>query len=69
VPAGECCGDRAEQGPVVVVDGWTVDLAAKHGVFVAEHDDLEVFRASGTRSETCKVGYEAVEDPKHEDPG
>ncbi len=26
--AGECRGDGAEQGPVVVVDGWSLDLAA-----------------------------------------
>jgi hypothetical protein len=28
-------GDRAEKGPVVVIDGWSVDLAAKHGELVA----------------------------------
>jgi len=34
-PTGEDGGDRAEKGPVVVIDGWSVDLAAKHGELVA----------------------------------
>ena len=34
-PTGEGSGDRAEKGPVVVIDGWSVDLAAKHGEVVA----------------------------------
>jgi len=38
---GESRGDRAEQGPVIVVERWPVDLAA-------EHDDLKVPAASGT---------------------
>jgi len=41
--AGECGGDRAEQGPVVVIEGWSVNLAAKNHELVAQHDDLEVF--------------------------
>ncbi len=31
----ECGGDRAEQGPVVVVDRGPLDLAAQHGQLVA----------------------------------
>lgn len=38
--AGEYSGNSAEQGPVVVTDGWPSDLAAKHLDLVAQHDDL-----------------------------
>ena len=64
--AGECRGDRPEKRPVVVVDGWPVDLAAKYLELVAKHDDLEVFRASGTDSEASKRSDETVEDAKHD---
>ena len=40
--SGECGGDGAEQGPVVVVDCGSVDLSAQDGELVAEHDDLKV---------------------------
>ena len=33
--AGECCGDRAEQGPVVIGERGSRDLASQHGVLVA----------------------------------
>ena len=32
---GECLGDGAEQGPVVVGEGRAVDLAAEHRELVA----------------------------------
>lgn len=40
--AGECGGDGAEQGAVVVVEFGSVDLSSQHLELVAEHDDLEV---------------------------
>lgn len=41
-PAGESGCDRAENSPVVVIDGWPLGLAAQHRELVAKHDDLEV---------------------------
>ena len=38
--------DGAEQGAVVVVECWSVDLAAQDCELVAQHDDLEVLRVS-----------------------
>jgi hypothetical protein len=43
---------RGEQGPVIVVERWPVDLAAEHLELVAKHDDLKVRAASGTYHET-----------------
>ncbi len=34
-PTGEGSGDRAENGRVVVIDVWSVDLAAKYRELVA----------------------------------
>jgi hypothetical protein len=56
--AGECRGDRSEQGPVLVVRSGTADLAAKH-------DDLEVFRAARADSEAGKCSDETVEEARH----
>ena len=64
--AGERGGDRAEQGPVVVVERGSVDLAAEDGELVAQHDDLEVLGAARTDSETGERSDEAVEDARHD---
>jgi len=29
-PTGERCGNRGEQSPVIIVDGWPVNLAAEY---------------------------------------
>ncbi|MCP4959053.1 MAG: hypothetical protein GY925_07250 [Actinomycetia bacterium] len=40
--AGESSGNRAENGPAVVIDVWPLGLAAQHRELVAKRDDLEV---------------------------
>lgn len=44
--AGERRGDRCEQGAVVVAEGRPADLTAQDLNLVAQHDDLEVLRAT-----------------------
>jgi hypothetical protein len=66
--AGERDCDGAEQAPVIVVDGWAVDLSAEYLNLVAEHHDLEVFGASGTDSESNKPSQKTVEHVKREAP-
>ena len=63
--SGECGGDRAEQCPVIVGEGWPVGLAAEYTVLVAQHDDLEVFAVSGTDGEAGQGGDEAVQNLVH----
>ncbi len=62
---GERGGDGAEQGSITIVDFGSVDLAADDGELVAEHDDLEVFGATGTEGKAGQSGYEAIENAKH----
>lgn len=45
--ARQCSSDRAEQCPIVVTDGWPLDLATQYLELVAKDNDLDVFRASG----------------------
>jgi len=40
--------DAAEQAPVVVIEGRSVDLPAEHAELMMQHDDLDVVRASRT---------------------
>lgn len=54
-PAGECCGDRAEQCPVVVGEPRSSDLASQHGVLVGKDDELEVLGASRSHCEPTEV--------------
>jgi len=63
--AGERGGDGAEQGPVAVVDRWSVDLAAKDRNLVSQHDDLELLRTTRADRETGEHGDEAVENAEH----
>jgi hypothetical protein len=59
-PTGECCGDRAEHRSVVVGEGRPANLAAEYLNLVAQHDDLQVLRASGADGESSECGQEAV---------
>ena len=63
--AGERGGDRSEEGSIIVVECWSVDLAAQDGELVAEHDDLEVLGTAGTKRETGQRRDEVVEDARH----
>ena len=67
--APQGCGDRSQQGPIVVVGSRPVDFAAQHGVLVAEDDDLEVFGVAGTDREAGQGSQESVDDAKHGEPG
>ena len=54
--SGECRCDCAVQGPVIVGEGWPVDLAAEHVELVAHHDDLKVLAPSGTDHKASRAG-------------
>jgi hypothetical protein len=62
---GECGCDRAEQRLVAVVECRSVDLAAQDAELMAEHDDLEVLGATGTKGETSERSNEAVQNARH----
>ena len=62
---GERGCDRTEQGPVVVVEFGSVDLAAQDGELMAEDDDLEVLGTAGTNGQTGERGDEVIEDARH----
>jgi hypothetical protein len=66
---GESGSDCAEEGPVVVVECWPVDLSAEHAELVAQHDDFEVFAASGTDRETGQGGDDSIQNAVHETSG
>ncbi len=68
-PARECGCDRAKHCAIVVVDGRPVHLASQNLELVAQHDDLEVFRASGTNGQPSQSGHEAVKEARHDRPG
>jgi len=63
---GKCCGDRSEQGPIVLGECRSADLAAQHGVLVAQHDDLKVLPSSRTHSQTGEQGKESVQETRHD---
>ncbi|MGF1617876.1 MAG: hypothetical protein ACFCU2_08745 [Acidimicrobiia bacterium] len=56
-PTRESSCDRAEQRPVVIIDGRPVDLAAENGELVAEHDDLEGIGAARPDREPCHCAF------------
>ncbi len=58
---GECLGDDAEQGPVVIGERGPISLVAEHGELVAQDDDLKVLGASGSHGESSQGGDEAIE--------
>jgi hypothetical protein len=64
--SGQCGGDCAEEGPVIVVEGWPVDLSAEHTKLVAQHDDLQLFAAPRANCEAGQSGDEAVQNSVHE---
>ena len=60
---------RVEQGPVLVGEIWSVDLAVQHVELVAQHDDLEVFerpgrtaRRASDASSRYKMRYTKLQD-------
>ncbi len=63
--AGECGGDGAEQGSVVVVECGSVGLAVQDAELVPKHDDLEVLGTTGANSEAGQRGDEAVRNALH----
>ena len=67
--AGESGGDRSEEGPVFIGERGSANLASQDGVLVAKNNDLKVLGPAGTHGETCNLGKEAVEQPRHDRPG
>ena len=64
--SGERGGDRAEQGPVVVVELGPVVLSAKHHQLVTQHDDLKILRTARAHGQGCQRRQEAVQNAIHE---
>jgi len=63
------CGDGGKQGPIIIVDGGPVDLAAEYLNLMAQDDDLEILGAARTDRESSQLGQQAVEDVEHGHPG
>ena len=61
--------DSAQQRPVLVGEGWSVVLSVQDCDLVAQHDDLEVLRASQAHSQPCQQREEPVQNATHEAPG
>jgi hypothetical protein len=50
-PAAEQLACRSKEDAVKLMQPWTRDLAAKHGQFVPEHHDLELFELARTQTQ------------------
>ena len=61
--------NSAQQGSVLLREGWSVVQAVQHCELVAQHDDLEVLRASRTHSQPCQQREEPVQNATHRIPG
>ena len=63
--SGQGRSDRTEQGPALVGEGWSVVLSVQDRELVAEHDDLEVLRASRAHSQACQRHQQPVQNATH----
>ncbi|WP_420446185.1 hypothetical protein [Candidatus Poriferisodalis sp.] len=59
-------GDRAQQGPVVVVELGPIVLPAQHRQLVAQHDDLKILGTARAHGQTGQRREEAAQNAKHE---
>ena len=64
---GRC--DGTQQGPVLVGERWAVVLPAQDCELVAEHDDLEILRASRAHSQARQRHEQSVQNATHRTPG
>ena len=58
-------GDRGQQRPVAVIQPWRLRCALQHGELMAQHDDLEVLRTTGTDGEDYKRDEQTVKQTAH----
>ena len=68
-PSGQGRRDRTQQGPVLIGERWSVVLPAQDCELVAQHDDLEVLRASRAHSQARQRRQQPVQNATHRFPG
>ena len=61
--------DGTQQGPVLLRERWRVVLPAQDCELVAQHDDLEVLRASRAHSQARQRHEQSVQNATHRTPG
>ena len=57
--------DSGQKRPVAVIQPWRLRCALQHGELMAQHDDLEVFRTTGTDGERHKRDKQTVNQTAH----
>ena len=61
--------DGAQQGPVLVGEGWTVVQAVQHCELVTQHDVLKALRASRAHSQARQRHEQPVQNATDRTPG
>ena len=49
--------DGAQQGPILVGEGWSIIVPVQHCELVAQHDDLKVLRASRAHKPVTRLRF------------
>ena len=60
--------NSAQQGPVLVGEGWTVVQAVQHCELVTQHDDLKVLRTSRAHSQAGQRHEQPIQNATHGTP-